>query len=314
MNDLRLKILLLALAFTIAFSANFSVRLQRGFPDSDSNFHRPLLLQFVPERLRAFVAGYLWSKAESLMHRGPVPYADEKFSAGSYAGNTDIVPLLKASILLMPEELVPYQMLASNLAKYLGKPEAGLRIIQEGIVRNREHPGIHELYGAAAFLLLFDWQPVDDTRRLSILKYLDRATEYWNEESERFSSDPAFKPQNYAFLKARLLVELKRPQEALAAWQTSELDLDNAPDKLAEVLRTYRDSGRVPQAEDFPAMSADEKIADVTQADNLPESKAPALPANAMLRLLLGAAMLLLTSIAVTGLSLRNRGKSLAQQ
>lgn len=313
MNDQRFKILLLALSLTIAFSANYSVRLQRGFPESDSNFHRPLLLQFVPERLRAFVAGYLWTMAESLMHRGPVPFVNEKFIAGSYAGNTDIVPLLKAAILFMPEELVPYQMLASNLAKYLGKPEAGLRVIQQGIVSNREHPGIHELYGAAAFLLLFDWHPIDDARRISVLKYLDRATEYWNEESERFSSDPAFKPQNYAFLKARLLVELKRPQEALAAWQASELDLDSAPDKLAEVLRAYRDSGRVPQAEDFPAMSTDETVGDGAQTDKLPENKVPALPASAMLRLLFGAAMLLLTSIAASKL-FQKSAKTLAQK
>lgn len=305
MNEPRIKLLLLIFFLVIAFSANWSVRLQQNFPDADENFHRPLLLQFLPERLRSFIAGYLWARAETLMHRGPVPFQNEKFIAGSYAGNTDIVPLLKAVIALVPEELVPYQMLASNLSKYLGRPEEGLRVIQEGINRNRQHPGIHELYGAAAFLQLFSWNSSEELRKISVLKYLDRATEFWNEESERYSTDPAFKPQNYAFLKARVLVELGKPQEALIAWQASELDLDSAPDKLAEVLRAYRDSGRIPTIADFPSVASASEGIEVAAADKNLEKKAAALPFAAVVKLLLGAGLLLFISTVFNRLLVR---------
>lgn len=284
--------LLVILLLTIAFACNWSIKC-RTSRFSAVFSEQSVVQQFIPERLRSFAAAYFWSRAEILMHFGPLPSLKNSFQAGSYAGNTDIIPLLQMVIILMPEELPPYQLLSSNLARHLGRPAEGLRVIQQGIMNNGKHPGLHELYAAAAFLKLFSGKP-DDAARKSALKYLARAGQIWSAASEEFSSDPAFKPQNYAVLRARLLLEQGRPAEALAAWESSGLVLDGATDRLAKVLRDYRDTGKVPDKTDFPGTSVESDAeADAPAREPFPEN-VPALPLLAMLRLLTGAGFLLL--------------------
>lgn len=287
----RLFLLIVALALTIASASNWSIKCRISSRDA-SYLQQSKVQQFVPERWRSFMAAYLWSRAEILMHQGPLATVPQSFQTGSYAGNTDIIPLLQLVILLMPEELAPYQLLSSNLARYLGLPDEGLGVIQQGIMRNREHPAVHELYAAAAFLRLFAMGPGNEDSRRSALKYLTGAMKKWTAKSDEYSSDPAFKPQNYAVLRARLLIELGKPEEALAAWKDSGLNLDAATDRLAEILRDYRDHGRVPLKTDFPGFNGSENESGAAEPDKTPE-KTAALPLMPMVRLLTGAGLLL---------------------
>lgn len=290
----RFAALVTFLLLTIAFACNWSIQCRTGQLAAELT-GQSVVQQFIPERLRSLVAANFWARAEILMHSGPLPSLAKTFQAGSYAGNSDIIPLLQMVIALMPEELPPYQLLSSNLARHMGQPAEGLRVIQRGIMNNEGHPGLHELYAAAAFLKLFAGRPDDDTRK-SALKYLTRAGQTWSEASEEFSSDPAFKPQNYAVLQARLLLELGRPAAALSAWKSSGLILDEGTDRLAQVLRDYRDSGKIPDKTDFPGFAEDTGAvaeSEVSAQERLPEN-APALPLMAMLRLLTGTGLLLL--------------------
>lgn len=287
----RLNHLGFLLLLVLAFACNWSVKCRLS--NAGSLAGNSFVQQFVPERLRSFAAAYLWSRAEQIMHRGPLPQLAQSFQAGSFGGNTDIIPLLQMVIMLMPEELPPYQLLASNLSRYLGEPLAGLRIIQEGIINNPDHPAIHELYAAAAFLKIFAIKADDDIRR-SALKYLLRAFQSWHGESAAFSSDPAFKPQNYAILQSRLLLELSRPDEALAAWNLSGLSLDTANDRLAILLRDYRDHKKIPTPEDLNNHREESESTAGAAITANPQESAGVVPLLPMMHLLTGAGFLLI--------------------
>ena len=142
------------LLLALAFATNWSLPNRSVLPQTSINSDN-WVKQFVPERLRSFVAAYFWSKADTLMHRGPVVANLQKFQAGSYAGNTDILPLLELVIAIMPEETAPYQLLARNLANHLDLRDQGLRVLQQGIINNQQNPVVHELYAAVAFLNIF---------------------------------------------------------------------------------------------------------------------------------------------------------------
>lgn len=231
---LRCRILAMAMLLTLAFTVNWSLQSRFSF----------LQTCFVPERLRSFVAAYLWSKADDLMHRGPVDNRLQSFQAGSYAGNTDIVPLLRLVIAIMPEETSPYQLLANNLSKHLSLRDEGLRVLQQGIISNPEHPAVHELYAAAAFLYVFAADRPSDSTLHAALKYLAAAIGHYNPTADKFSSDPAFTVANYYILSARLHLELKQPDRALQSWLKSGQDIEKATDQLAVALRKYRDHRR----------------------------------------------------------------------
>ncbi len=203
------------------------------------------LQQFVPERLRSFVAACFWAKADELMHRGPFPGSRQSFQPGSYYGNSDIVPLLNVVIALVPEEPAPYQLLSRLLAS-LGYANEGLRVLQLGILNNRRHPAEHELYAAAAFLKLFSDRKPEITDLISASRYLDRASGLYSAGAVKYSSDPAFRAESYQVLLARIYLELSEPQRALEAWVKSGQNLETAGDRLAVVLREYRDRGVLP--------------------------------------------------------------------
>ncbi len=220
------------------------------------------VVRFVPERLRSFVAARFWAKADELMHRGPFPGSRQQFVAGSLNGNSDIVPLLYAVIAIMPEELAPYQLLSRCLAGLQAEGRESLQVLQQGIISNPGHPAVHELYAAAAWLVIFSGggRPA----MISASRYLERAVRLYSHEAIKLSSDPAFNAAAYQTLLARLYLELDDPQKALQAWQKSGLNLDGAHDRLAVVLKTYRDSGRLPD-EKFPSILAEKHQAGVPE-------------------------------------------------
>ncbi len=242
-------VFLLLLLLTVGMAVNS--RLQNAIGPQRAAINKDgYLQQFVPERLRSFIAGCFWAKADELMHRGPFPGSRQNFLAGSYFGNSDIVPLLNVVIALMPEEPAPYQLLSRLLAS-LGSVDEGLRVLQLGILNNRRHPAAHELYAAAAFLKLFSGARPGVSDLIAASRYLGRASALYNTAALKFSSDPAFKSDSYQILLARVYLELSEPQQALAAWMKSGQNLETANDRLAEVLREYRDSGILP-ATQFP--------------------------------------------------------------
>ncbi len=215
-----------------------------------------LMAGFVPERLRSFVAARFWARADELMHRGPFPGSRQQFVAGSLTGNSDIIPLLYAVIAIMPEELAPYQLLSRCLAGLSTDGRLSLQVLQQGIINNPGHPALHELYAAAAWLVIFSGggRPA----MISASRYLEKASDLYSHEAVRLSSDPAFNDMAYQTLLARLYLELDDPHKALLAWHKSGQDLDSAKDRLAVVLRVYRDSGRLPD-EKFPSIMAENR-------------------------------------------------------
>jgi hypothetical protein len=98
-----------------------------------NDFSEPMLIRLIPERLRSFVAARLWEQADRYMHTGPSRLEGQNFIAGSYAGNTDLLPLLHAVTALVPHELPPWQLLAANLGLHLSRKDEAIRILQHAI-------------------------------------------------------------------------------------------------------------------------------------------------------------------------------------
>lgn len=242
--------LLLSLSVTCNWVSK-SRLLQKMTPADKHN----IVQQFVPERLRSFVAALYWSRADLLMHRGPFPGSGQKYQAGSYSGNSDIVPLLQFVIALAPEELAPYQLLARCLASLPGQIEAGLKVLQQGAMANPENPALHEMYAAIAWLKLFSGPKPGVEIMRSAAKYLEKAVTLFGADSLTSSSDPAFNSKAYQILLARLYLELNQPDKALYAWESSGHELVSADDRLASILAHYRDNGVLPEVSFPPFLS-----------------------------------------------------------
>ena len=237
------KLLLLAIVFlSISFIfLHFSPK-----PDWVNNNNETNLIRIIPERLRAFLAARLWEKADHTMHKGPV-VSGQKFMAGSYAGNTDIIPYLEMVILLCPEETAPYRLLAGNYAYHLGMKNKAVEILEKAFLNCKESVFLHELYASASFIHLFNSDSAESDKRKKDLEtakiYIDRAIDNYK-DSDRLP-DPVFKKENYYTVKARILWELREPESALKAWQLNGINLEESHDKLSEVLLKYKQTGVV---------------------------------------------------------------------
>lgn len=246
MNGTRVRPrFLLALLLCLAFSTQWSLR--AGFWEA-TVLEQPreslgdLVLDAIPEQVRHLGADFLWLRADEYMHFGPSRRLPSTFLAGSYAANTEIIPLLEMAIRLNPRHFDAYAILSQNLALYLDRFTDGIRLLQSGILANRGHPRVHELYWTIAycygFVQGYGGKQVND--RGIALGYLDRAVEAYDRAgSTVVSGDDLLKRENYQVLRARFLVELGRRDEALAAWRASGLDLNLAGGLLAEYLRRY---------------------------------------------------------------------------
>ncbi len=204
------------------------------------------IIQIFPERLRSFTAAILWEKADHLMHEGPV-VSGQKFFAGSYAGNTDIIPYIKMVITLCPQEAAPYRLLASNYAYHLGMKNEALHLIQEAISNCSQDPFLHELYASAAFIHLFSFKSkftgYQKTDLESAEKYINKAIDIYKKSD--YLADPVFKLENYYVVKARILWELQKPQEALNSWLNSGTKLEGSNDQLALALLKFKETGKI---------------------------------------------------------------------
>lgn len=210
-----------------------------------------LLNRLIPERLRGFVAARLWEQADLYMHVGPSQIEANSFVAGSYAGNTDLLPLLHAITLLVPHELAPWQLLATNLGLHLQRQEEAVRLLQQAIHHNRNHPEIHELYATIASIRMFNQETSIEQKR-SALKYLQKAIDTFIFSRRSFDDhSPGLNIRSYFILRSRLEVELGYPRAALKSWEKSGLPLTPDQGRLASMLLLYRDRGVLPDAGEF---------------------------------------------------------------
>ncbi|NLI77075.1 MAG: hypothetical protein GX442_11620 [Candidatus Riflebacteria bacterium] len=245
--------LLLALAFTVLWTAR--ARFWRfTLTDEPAGSLGQLVLDAVPRQVRRLGADFLWLRADEYMHFGPSRRYRGAFLAGSFAANTEILPLLELAIRLDPAHFEAYGILAENLALYLDRFVPAVRTLQEGILANRDHPGVHELYGSIAycygFVKSYDVKKEND-RRVA-LRYLDAALAAAARAGVA-SETPGqtLNPVNYQVMRARFLVEQGRRDEALAAWMAAGQPLGPAGGLLGDYL------GRVAAGEPVPALPED---------------------------------------------------------
>lgn len=204
-----MKSKILWLPFVLLLAALSIVQL---VPDSYSQ--KSNCLQILPERFRSFVAACLWEKADHLMHEGPV-LESQKFQAGSYAGNTDIVPLLKMIISFCPDQTAPYRLLATNYAYHLGMKTEALNLLETAKINCCNSKNCHEIYASEAFIRLFTKTEQDDYRQVleKVIALLDEAILKFKPD-EHFP-DPAFTKENYIDVRTSLQAKLDNPKAFL---------------------------------------------------------------------------------------------------
>lgn len=202
------------------------------------------IVRVIPERFRSFLAAILWEKAEHLMHQGPA-FSKQKFYAGSYAGNTDILPYIKMVIALYPKEFSPYRILAGNYAYHLKMKKEAMKIMEEAIKNCSSTAYIHEVYASYSFILLFAVRQDDSMSRKDELKlalyYIDKAIDNYKMLEDQ--PDAVFKTKNYFVIKSRILWELKEYDLALDSWLKCGEKLEESPDRLSAALLKYQQTG-----------------------------------------------------------------------
>lgn len=297
----REKIMLLPLLLLCAlccriFSASFSIESDRSEG----------LFTFVPERLRSFIAARLWEKADLYMHVGPSRIEEENFTAGSYAGNTDLLPLLQAVTQLVPHELPPWQLLATNLGRHLGRRSEAIRLLQQAIHLNRFHSEIHELFASIGAIYIFTGKP-DEEEKTAALKYIEKAIATFPRSRRSFDDhSPGLDLRSYYVLQSRLNIELSRPIEALSAWEKSGLPLSQDQGRLASMLIAFKQRGIIPNPREFekvnPRGAGPESPAQ-------PQTKAAGIrPVYRRSRFSLLVSLLLFAALAMFRARLRQRG------
>lgn len=249
-------LLLLVLAFTFqwSFKANHP---DLYLPQVAISTPIEAAVESVPLSLRRFVAGYLWMRADEYMHFGPTRKLARDFlatfMAGSYAGNTDIIPLIQLALVFDPQFIDGYELLAMNLCMFLHRFEEGIRELQYGIILNKNLPEVHELYGTIGYIQ-YHVQKYDAryTRNNEIAKrYFEAASQvYGNNPGEKRVD--VMRPENYHLHLARIYVEQGLLQKAVKEWDLSGLD-PNSTDLLAIYLAKVRRGEPVPRLpEDLP--------------------------------------------------------------
>lgn len=209
---------------------------------SYSRFNQPSdLIQLVPERLRSFMAARLWERAEHLMHLGPV-LSKQKFFAGSYGGNTDIIPLLKMVIILCPTETAGYKLLAGNYANHLDMKEEALKLFDRAIVNCSKSGQLHELYASKALVYLSSRGSNKRKEELKKANFaLDKAIESFM--PDKTYADPVFNIENYYVIKSRIFWELDEADQALETWYKTKKPLEGNSETLPRLLLKYKQTG-----------------------------------------------------------------------
>jgi len=256
----------LALLLSMCVSVQWSLRAgwwETIYPDVPALELGEACLEAVPRQLRSIVADACWLRADEYMHFGPTRRLAARFIPGSYAGNTEIMPLLELAISLDPNHIDAYSLIVQNLSLHLGRFTDGLRLLQSGILANRGNPRIHELYGTGAHLWGFreSYNVPEPNNRLAALRYAEKALALYRDPGDDPLADPIMVPRTYAIWKSRFLVDLGRRKDAVQAWKAANLPLSIEGGLLGEYLRMV-DAGQpvpalpeqlLPPAEPVPA-------------------------------------------------------------
>ncbi len=245
--------LLLCLAFAVQWTTRAwywqAISFEAGTDDLAE-----LALEAVPAQVRRLGADVLWLRADEYMHFGPSRRYRGAFLAGSYAANTEILPLLELVIRLDPTHFEAYAILAQNLAFYLDRFVPAVRLLQRGILHNRGHPLVHELYGTIAYCLAFvkSYDATRENDRGAALRYLDAALAAFARAGLPASAaGEVLNPVNYQIWRARFLVEHGRRDAALQAWMAAGQPLGPSGGLLGEYLE------RVALGQAVPALPED---------------------------------------------------------
>lgn len=230
-NNSRLNILVPLLLLVIAISAQFSLKARFWnyyYPEVQVADYADFLLQAFPRQLKGFVAGFMRLTADEYMHIGPSKKVKQNFIAGSFAGNTEIMTLLKIALYFDPTHIDTYTVMSQNLCMYLDRFGEGIRLIQTGILANKDSVELHKLYAAGAYCYGFaesytysSDMPVKNNRAVA-LNYLDAAIKSYKANACRMteeSYDTFANIDNYYILKSRFLLDVGRKEEALEAWK-----------------------------------------------------------------------------------------------
>lgn len=233
---------ILALLLGLGVSVQWSLRAgwwETIYPDVPALELGEACLEAVPRQLRSIVADVCWLRADEYMHFGPTRRLAARFMPGSYAGNTEIMPLLELAISLDPHHIDAYSLIVQNLSLHLGRFTDGLRLLQTGILANRGNPRIHELYGTGAHLWGFreSYNVPEPNNRLAALRYAEKALASYRDPGDDPLADPIMIPRTYAIWKSRFLVDLGRSKEAVQTWKAANLPLGFESGLLGEYLR-----------------------------------------------------------------------------
>lgn len=186
--------------------------------------------QLLPERFRSFLAACLWERADRLMHEGPV-FEGQNFIPGSYAGNTDIVPLLKLVISLCPDQTASYRLLAANYAYHLGMSDEALALLDSAKINCADSRNCHEIYASEALIRLFLLRRKGNQDLKTIISLFDEAIEKYKYD-EQFP-DSVFTLENYLSVKSSLQLKLDSFDNEKESQKDFELDLiRKSPDDL----------------------------------------------------------------------------------
>lgn len=236
-NKSYFNILIILLLFSIAISAQFTIKAHYWnyyYPEIPVTNYSDILLYAFPKQLKRFGAGILRLRADEYMHVGPSKKVKENFIAGCFAGNTEIMGLLKFSLYLDPTDIDTYTVMSQNLAMYLDRYKDAIRLIQKGILANKNSVELHKLYSAGAYCYGFAESytsagnfPVKNDRAVA-LNYLEAAIKSYKANAHRMTKrarDAFANIDNYYILKSRFLLDIGKEHEALKAWR-------NVPGKL----------------------------------------------------------------------------------
>lgn len=241
-----------ALGVSIACAAQWSFKARFGADAlalaTGGHLDRAALAS-IPRAVRHLIGDWMWLTADEYMHFGGSRRMGETFIAGTYAGNTEILPLLELAIRFNPSFIDAYVILAENQALHLDRFREGIRTLQTGLTENRDSPRRHELTGSIGFIYAFvDRYQVKLRRNPEVAaRYLARAADEYERAGRPPIERPPLDPQSYHVVRSRMLVELGRPQESLAAWRASGLDLAASPDLLARYLRLVEAGAPLPE-------------------------------------------------------------------
>ncbi len=275
-------ILLRLLLLITAVSAQFSIKARywdQHYPETVIVDYSDLLLQSVPDQVKGMSAGLMRLTADEYMHIGPYKKARQNFIAGSYAGNTEIMTLLRLALYLEPTHIDTYTIMSQNLAMYLDRFEEGIRLLQQGILANKQAPELHKLYAAGAYCHGFaesytysSSQPIKNNREVA-LNYLEAAIKSYEAQAMYLASDSYdvfANIDNYRLLKSRFLLDVGKREEALAAWRL--VPAQNRSGLLATYFSLLEQGVDVPAT---PEQMFDEILKSSTKTEKEPPYQLP---------------------------------------